>query len=153
MSLHYSNDLIGSLIQYKNNLKNNSLFLGILLGGHTLIELKSCLIKTDEESYGKIYPRVIPMINPQIVTQIAQRANLTNPIVSIEKIKLSYNNLKTLIHDIRSLGQANFLQDQYKHFGYKNYFNNVEKTYFQDFSENNNIYATFEFIIIFSSKN
>lgn len=153
LSLHYSNDLIGSLIQYKNNLKNNGLFLGILLGGNTLIELKNCLIKTDEKSYGKIFPRIIPMINLSAIPSIVQRANLKNPIISIEKINVTYNNLKTLIYDIKSLGQANFLQDQNTHFDHKNYFHKVEEIYFKDFSQCNKIYATFEFIIIFSSSN
>ena len=153
LSLHYSNDVIRSLIQYKNNLKNNGLFLGILLGGHTLIELKNCMIKTDEKSYDKIFPRVIPMIDSNIMPNIIQRTNLYNPIISIEKIKVHYNNLKTLICDIRSLGQINFLKNKCTHFDHKNYFSNVEKTYFKNFSENGKIYATFEFIVIFSSNN
>ena len=59
LSLHYSNDVIGSLIQYKNFLNHEGSFLAILFGGETLMELKSCFIEADENLYGKVYPRII----------------------------------------------------------------------------------------------
>jgi len=153
LSLHYSNDVIGSLIQYKNFLNHEGSFLAILFGGETLIELKSCFIEADENLYGKIYPRIIPMIQPKIVPSLLQRAKYNNPIITIEKVKIYYDNLKSMLGDLKNLGQRNFLKDKGKQFDCKNYFKQVEDLYFKKYSEKDKIFASFEFIIIFSSRN
>ena len=153
LSLHYSNDVIGSLIQYKNFLNHEGSFLAVLFGGETLMELKNCFIEVDENLYGKIYPRIIPMIQPKIVPSILQRAKYSNPIITIEKVKIYYDNLKNMLGDLKNLGQRNFLKDKSNHLDCKNYFKQVENLYFKKYSEKDKIYATFEFIIIFSSRN
>jgi hypothetical protein len=153
LSLHYSNDVIGSLIQYKHFLNQNGSFLGILLGGETLIELKSCFIEVDENLYGKVYPRIIPMIKPKIVPSLLQRAKYNNPIITVEKVKIYYDDLKSMLLDFKNLGQRNFLKDKSNHLDYKDYFKKVESLYYEKFSEENKIFATFEFILIFSSNN
>lgn len=153
LSLHYSNDVIGSLIQYKKFLNYEGSFLAILFGGETLMELKSCFIEADENLYGKVYPRIIPMIRPEIVPSLLQRAKYNNPIMTIEKVKIYYDNLKTMVEDLKNLGQRNFLNDKSNHLDDKNYFKQVESLYFKKYSEKDKIYASFEFIIIFSSRN
>ena len=153
LSLHYSNDVIGSLIQYKNFLNHEGSFLAVLFGGETLMELKNCFIEVDENLYGKIYPRIIPMIQPKIVPSLLQRAKYSNPIITIEKVKIYYDNLKSMLGDLKNLGQRNFLKDKSNHLDCKNYFKQVENLYFKKYSEKDKIYATFEFIIIFSSRN
>jgi SAM-dependent methyltransferase len=153
LALHYSNDVIGSLIQYKNCLKHNGSFLAILFGGETLMELKSCFIEADENLYGKVYPRIIPMIRPEIVPSLLQRAKYNNPIMTIEKVKIYYDSLKTMVGDLKNLGQRNFLKDKSNHLDCKNYFKQIESLYFKKYSDKDKIYASFEFIIIFSSRN
>ncbi len=153
LSLHYSNDVIGSLIQYKNFLNHEGSFLAILFGGETLMELKSCFIEADENLYGKVYPRIIPMIQPKIVSSLLQRSKYSNPIITMEKVKIYYDSLKSMLRDLKSLGQRNFLKDKSNHLDCKNYFKQVENLYFKKYSEKDKIFATFEFIIIFSARN
>ena len=153
LSLHYSNDVIGSLIQYKNFLNHEGSFLAILFGGETLMELKSCFIEADENLYGKVYPRIIPMIQPKIVPSLLQRSKYSNPIITMEKVKIYYDSLKSMLRDLKSLGQRNFLKDKSNHLDCKNYFKQVENLYFKKYSEKDKIFATFEFIIIFSARN
>lgn len=153
LSLHYSNDIIGSLIQYKNFLNRQGSFLALLFGGETLIELKNCFIEADESLYGKVYPRIIPMIRSEIIPSLLQRANHNNSIMTIEKVKIYYDDLKTIVEDLKNLGQRNFLKDKSNHWDCKNYFKRVESLYFEKYSEKDKIYASFEFIIIFSSRN
>ena len=153
LSLHYSNDVIGSLIQYKNFLNHEGSFLAVLFGGETLMELKNCFIEVDENLYGQIYPRIIPMIQPKIIPSLLQRAKYSNPIITIEQVKIYYDDLKSMLGDLKNLGQRNFLKDKSNHLDCKNYFKQVENLYFKKYSEKDKIYATFEFIIIFSSRN
>jgi hypothetical protein len=51
-------------------------------------------------------------------------------------------------HNIKKI-----LKDKSNHLDCKNYFKQVENLYFKKYSEKDKIYATFEFIIIFSSRN
>ena len=150
LSLHYSNDMIGSLIQYKKYLNDGGEFLAIILGGDTLKELKNCLIEVDERCFGKVYPRVMPMINPQTVPSLMQRAGHINSIISVEKVELEYESLKALCDDIKSAGQLNYLNDRSGAYVGKNYFPEVEKLYFERHQKNSKIIATFEFIVMHS---
>jgi NADH dehydrogenase [ubiquinone] 1 alpha subcomplex assembly factor 5 len=148
LSLHYSNDIVGSLIQYKRHLQDGGKFLAIIFGGETLAELKHCLIEMDEQKFGKVYPRVMPMINPQIVPSLMQRSGYKNPIISVEKVFMKYKNLKTLCNDIKNIGQLNYLNNRSNVYVGKDYFSKVEELYFKCYQQNNQILATFEFIII-----
>ena len=148
LSLHYSNDLIGSLIQYQRYLQARGSFLSIMFGGNTLIELKKCFIETDTKIYQRSFPRVIPMIEIESITSILKRANYHNSIISIEKIELHYNNLQHLLYDLKNLGQKNFLLLKNTHYDYKSYFRQVESLYLQEFGVKGKIVATFEYIIL-----
>ena len=148
LSLHYSNDLIGSLIQYKRYLQARGSFLSIIFGGNTLIELKKCFIEIDTKIYQKSFPRIIPMIEIESITSILKRANYYNSIISIDKIKLHYNNLQHLLYDLKNLGQRNFLLLKNTHYDYKSYFRQVNSLYLQEFGVKDKIVATFEYIIL-----
>ena len=153
LSLHYSNDLIGSLVQYKKYLNTRGLFLSIILGGNTLTELKKCFIEIDTKLYNKSFSRVIPMIKVDSMPSILKRANYLTSIISVEKIKLHYDNLQELLYDVKNLGQTNFLLSKNNHYDCKSYFKQVESLYLQQFGVKNKVIATFEFIVVLSINN
>ncbi|KAG6885478.1 hypothetical protein C0993_001343 [Termitomyces sp. T159_Od127] len=61
LSLHWVNDLPGVLIQIKEALKPDGLFLGAMFGGETLFELRTALQLAEVEREGGISPHVSPM--------------------------------------------------------------------------------------------
>ena len=52
MSLHWANDPVGQMIQCRRALRPDGLFLGVLLGGRTLHELRSTLTEAEIETRG-----------------------------------------------------------------------------------------------------
>jgi NADH dehydrogenase [ubiquinone] 1 alpha subcomplex assembly factor 5 len=61
LALHWINDLPGTLIQIRQVLKEDGVFIGALLGGDSLFELRTALQLAELEREGGISPRVSPM--------------------------------------------------------------------------------------------
>lgn len=61
LALHWVNDLPGSLIQIRHSLKEDGVFIGALLGGDSLFELRTSLQLAELEREGGLSPRVSPM--------------------------------------------------------------------------------------------
>lgn len=61
LSLHWVNDLPGVLVQIKEALQPDGVFLGALFGGDTLFELRTSLQLAEVEREGGISPHVSPM--------------------------------------------------------------------------------------------
>ena len=52
----------GSLLQCRLALKPDGLFLGTMLGGTTLQELRTCLALAEQERKGGVSPRMSPLV-------------------------------------------------------------------------------------------
>jgi SAM-dependent methyltransferase len=151
LALHYANDFIGALIQYKRLLSSKGVFLAVVFAGSTLIELKESLAAIEMELFNKVTPRVIPMIHNDNFVSLMQRAGHENPVVSAEKINMLYNNTQELFNDLRIAGQFNFLKERSNQYLGKTYFKHVEEYYKKNFSINGKLKATFEVIILSSN--
>jgi len=60
LALHWTNDLVGALVQARRALKPDGLFLAALLGGSTLTELRQSLLAAEAE----ISPSPTPLTPP-----------------------------------------------------------------------------------------
>src|SRR3546814_11047904 len=61
LNLHWVNDLPGALIQIRQALTPDGLFLGAMLGGATLTELRQSWLADEAELEGGPEPRISPM--------------------------------------------------------------------------------------------
>lgn len=61
LSLNWVNDLPGALIQIKNSLKPDGVFIGAMFGGDTLFELRTSFQLAETERESGISPRISPM--------------------------------------------------------------------------------------------
>lgn len=61
LSLNWVNDLPGALIQIRNSLKPDGVFIGAMFGGDTLFELRTSLQLAEVERESGISPRISPM--------------------------------------------------------------------------------------------
>ncbi len=149
MSLHWSNDLVGQLVQCRRALKPDGLFLGVLLGGQTLTELRAVLGEAEIADTGGLSPRVAPMAEIRDLGALLQRAGFTLPVADSSSHHVSYRDLFHLISDLRGMGETNALSQRQKHTPKRTMFARAATAYQAHFpTENNRIQATFETVFL-----
>ena len=107
LSLHWVNDLPGSIAQIKSVLRPEGLFLAALLGGNTLHELRACLMEAELAVTGGFSPRLSPTIELQVMSGLMQRAGFDLPVVDQETITMTYPDAYALMRDLRGMGEGN----------------------------------------------
>ena len=107
LSLHWVNDLPGALIQIRQALKPDGLFLAAVLGGESLKELRESLMQAELAVTGGVSPRVSPFIDLRDMGALLQRAGLALPVVDADIITVDYASPLKLMQDLRGMGAAN----------------------------------------------
>ena len=149
MSLHYSNDPIGQLIQCRSVMEKGGLLLGTFLGGQTLNELRKSITEAEIELTGGISPRVLPMIDIRDAGSFLMRAGFALPVADISAHKKSYNKPENLLRDLRKMGETNVLNHRLKSFTHPKLFCLTSNKYIASQNlKDQNIKATFEFITL-----
>ena len=114
LSLHGVNDLPGALIQIRHALKADGLFIGALLGGSTLTELRQSLTQAEAEIEGGVSPRVAPFADLRDIGGLLQRAGFALPVTDSDVVRVRYANAFALMQDLRRMGLTNALHDRRK---------------------------------------
>ncbi|KAJ1727165.1 hypothetical protein LPJ61_004720, partial [Coemansia biformis] len=107
LSMHWVNDLPGMLIQVRRALVPDGVFIGAMLGGDSLFELRSSLLLADTERDGGVAARVSPLTDTRDVGSLLNRAGFTLPTVDIDSIVVNYPSMLHLISDINAMGEGN----------------------------------------------
>ena len=114
LALHWTNDLVGALIQIRQALKPDGLFLGAVLGGATLTELRQCLTQAEAELLGGAGLRVSPFADVLDAAALLQRAGFALPVADLDRVTVRYSSPLELIRDVRAMGDSNVLFDRAK---------------------------------------
>jgi SAM-dependent methyltransferase len=109
LALHSVNDLPGALIQIRRALKPDGLFLGALLGGATLHELRHAFTQAEAELEGGVSPRIAPFADVSDLGGLLQRAGFALPVADIEPVMVRYGDPLGLLRDLRAMGLTNAL--------------------------------------------
>lgn len=109
LALHFVNDLPGSLIQICRALKPDGLFMGALLGGATLTELRTAFFLAEDEVEGGASPRVAPFADVRDLGALLQRAGFALPVVDSDTVVATYPTALHLMRDLRAMGAGNVL--------------------------------------------
>jgi SAM-dependent methyltransferase len=112
LSLHFVNDLPGTLIQIRRALKPDGLFLAALLGGETLTELRQAFAAAESEIEGGVSPRVAPFADLRDLGALLQRAGFALPVTDFERLTVRYETVLALLQDLRCMGAANALTER-----------------------------------------
>lgn len=107
LSLHWVNDLPGALAQIRLSLKPDGLFLGQVLGGETLFELRTVLGDAEHALDGGWSPRISPFADVRDLGALLQRAGFALPVVDIDTITVRYTDPFKLLKDLRGMGESN----------------------------------------------
>ena len=111
MGLHWVNDLVGVLIQIRQALRPDGLFLAAMPGGATLTELRQCLLEAELSERGGAGPRVSPFIDAHDAGGLLQRAGFALPVVDVDRITVRYDHALHLMADLRAMGETSVLVD------------------------------------------
>src|SRR5471032_2081775 len=112
MALHWVNDLPGTLIQIGRILKPDGLFLGAMLGGATLWQLREALGAAESEIEGGLSPRVSPFADLRDAAGLLQRAGLALPVADSETIEVEYDDALSLMRELGAMGEGNLVRER-----------------------------------------
>jgi len=105
LSLHWANDLPGVLVQVKEALRPDGVFIGAIFGGDTLFELRTALQLAEVEREGGISPHISPMADPRDISNLMSRAGFNLLTVDVDEIKIRYPSMWELLDDLRDMGE------------------------------------------------
>jgi SAM-dependent methyltransferase len=149
LSLQNLNDLPGALVQLRRVLKPDGLFLGCLLGGQSLHELRTALAVAETEMSGGISPRVAPFADVRDMGGLLQRAGFALPVADSEPLTVRYADMFGLITDLRAMGATNALMARLRKPSMKGLFMRAARVYADRFADpDGRVRATFEMIFL-----
>ncbi len=149
LNLHTVNDLPGALIQINRALKPDGVFIGSMLGGETLYELRESFTQAEIKLKGGISPRVAPFADKKQMGALLQRAGYALPVVDSEIVTITYDNVFKLMHDLRYMAESNSITDRSKDYPGKELIMEAARYYQENFTAaDGKIEATFEIIFL-----
>lgn len=108
LSLHWINDLPGTLTNINRVLKPDGLFMGTLFGGDTLYELRTSLQLAELERKGGISPRVSPLVHLNDVGSLLNRAGFSMLTIDSEDIVVGgFPDIVAVCKDLQLMGEQN----------------------------------------------
>jgi SAM-dependent methyltransferase len=111
-SLQWINDLPGALVQIRARLKPDGLFLGVLLGGTSLQELRDAFAQAEIATMGGISPRVAPLADVRDLGSLLQRAGFALPVSDSERLNVRYGDFQALARDLRLHALTNAMSER-----------------------------------------
>lgn len=106
MSMHWVNDLPGLLAEVHRVLKPDGVFVGAMLGGDTLFQLRSSLQLAEQERRGGFAPRMSPVVKQSDVGGLLQATRFTLLTVDIEDLTINYPSMAELLDDLQGMGES-----------------------------------------------
>jgi len=113
LGFHWTNDVVGALIQARLALKPDGLFIAAFFGGATLTELRQSLVAAESEILGGAGARVSPFADPVDAAGLLQRAGFAQPVADVDKVAVTYAHPLKLLADLRQMGETSVLADRH----------------------------------------
>ena len=107
LSLHWVNDLPGALIQLREALRPDGLFLASIPTLGTLAEFRMALLDAEDALRGGVSARISPFPDLRDCAGLLQRAGFALPVADQDELRLAYANPLALIEDLRAAGETN----------------------------------------------
>lgn len=147
LSLHWTNDLPGTLIQINRALKPDGFFAAALIGGASLTELRQSLMAAEAELTGGAAARVSPFADAQDLSGLLQRTGFALPVADVDRMTVRYGTMFDLMRDLRGMGETSVLAERPRTPVTKSLFLRAAELYAERFSDpDGRIRATFEIV-------
>jgi SAM-dependent methyltransferase len=112
LALHGVNDLPGALVQIRQALRPDGLFMACMLGGATLSELRQSLLAAEVALTGGASMRVAPFGDLRDMGALMQRAGFALPVADVESVTVRYGDMFALVRDLRAMGLTASLMER-----------------------------------------
>jgi SAM-dependent methyltransferase len=112
LALQFVNDLPGALLQARQALKGDGLFLAALLGAGSLAELREAFLIAETEIYGGATPRVAPFADVRTLGALLQRAGFALPVADVDTLRVTYPHPLALMQELKAMGASNALVER-----------------------------------------
>lgn len=112
LALQFANDLPGVLVQVRQALKGDGLFLAALLGAGSLAELREAFLVAETEIYGGATPRVAPFADVRTLGSLLQRAGFALPVADVDTLTVTYPHPLALMQELKAMGASNALAER-----------------------------------------
>jgi NADH dehydrogenase [ubiquinone] 1 alpha subcomplex assembly factor 5 len=148
LNLHWVNDLPSTLRQIMNCLKPDGVFLGSMLGGNTLQELRYCLYLAEQERRGGVSPHTSPFALASDVAMLMQEAGFSLPTIDIDTVQVSYPDAFVLMDHIVRMGEGTAALNRHYNVG-KDTFLSAASLYQSMYGlEDGSVKATYQIIYV-----
>ncbi|XP_033479264.1 arginine-hydroxylase NDUFAF5, mitochondrial isoform X1 [Epinephelus lanceolatus] len=107
LSLHWINDLPGALKQIHQVLKPDGVFIGAMVGGDTLYELRCSLQLAETEREGGFSPHVSPYTAVTDLGNLLGQAGFNMLTVDIDDVQVHYPGIIEVMTDLQGMGESN----------------------------------------------
>ncbi|XP_074552499.1 arginine-hydroxylase NDUFAF5, mitochondrial [Halichoeres trimaculatus] len=107
LSLHWINDLPGALRQIQHVLKPDGVFIGAMVGGETLYELRCSLQLAETEREGGFSPHVSPYTAVTDLGNLLGQAGFSMLTVDIDEVQVHYPGIIEVMTDLQGMGESN----------------------------------------------
>jgi SAM-dependent methyltransferase len=149
LGLHWTNDVVGALVQARLALKPDGLFIGAFLGGQTLSELRQALVAAEAEILGGAGSRVSPFADSSDAAGLLQRAGFALPVADVDRVRVTYDHPLKLLYDLRQMGETSVLAERHPKKLTRAIMGRAFEIYVQRFAgDDGRVPATFEIITL-----
>ncbi|XP_060716400.1 arginine-hydroxylase NDUFAF5, mitochondrial isoform X2 [Tachysurus vachellii] len=107
LSLHWINDLPGALHQIHQVLKPDGVFVGAMVGGETLYELRCSLQLAELEREGGFSPHISPYTAVTDLGNLLGQAGFNLLTVDVDEIQVHYPGMFEILCDLQGMGESN----------------------------------------------
>ncbi len=137
LALQWCNDLDAAFTEVARVLQPESLFVFSTFGPDTLKELRAA------SQNG--HTHVSRFIDMHDIGDALIRAGFSTPVLDVERYTLTYDDVKSVMQDLKSIGAHNATQGRARGLQGKGFLQNLSQNY-EQFRTNNKLPATFEVV-------
>ncbi len=105
-TLQWCNDLPGTFREFQRVLRPNGMLLFSTFGPDTLMELRASWAAVDGGSH------VSPFWDMHDIGDALLEAGLAEPVVDVDRLQLTYDDVPSLMRDLKTLGAHNVTRDR-----------------------------------------
>ena len=153
LNLHFINQIPSLLIQLKNIIENEGRVILSFFGEDNLDLLAKAIMKSEDQIYNAISPRIIPTIDIKTSAQLFVKAGFKNVIADVENIDWQFESFYDFLYFIKINCYGNIMINRSKIFFTKKLLDKTAEIY-QKLSknENNQTFASFKVITVIAEK-
>jgi NADH dehydrogenase [ubiquinone] 1 alpha subcomplex assembly factor 5 len=107
LSMHWINDLPSVLAQVNHILKPDGPFIGVMMGGDSLFELRTSLQLAEQDRRGGVATHTSPLADVRDVGGLLQKAGFNLLTVDVDDIVVDFPDMFALMKDLQAMGESN----------------------------------------------